>query len=134
MKASIELQRFCGREFAIEQVSIIQEVVKTCGGISRNELANTVCELLDWRRPGGGLKTRECRDLLEQLEGKGILELPGKRKDGYTGPRRSIAEVQPEKPYSALTGSVEDFSPLDVELVQTREQRELFKELLAGYH
>lgn len=134
MHGSISQQRFCGREFSAEEVSLIQEVVGTCGGISRNELANTVCELLDWKRPSGGLKTRECVDLLAQLEGKGILELPDKRQDGYSGPRKSIAKVQPDVPYTALTGSVEDFTPLDVERVQTREQRELFKDLLSRYH
>ncbi|MFH0729983.1 MAG: hypothetical protein V2B19_27030 [Pseudomonadota bacterium] len=44
---------------------MFQAVVDTCSGISRNELANTVCELLDWQRPKGGLKTRERQDLLE---------------------------------------------------------------------
>jgi hypothetical protein len=134
MQTSIAQQRFCGREFSAEEVSLIQEVVATCGGISRNELANTVCELLDWKRPGGGLKTRECQDLLEHLEGQGILALPEKRKDGYTGPRKSIAKVRPAQPYSAFTGSVEDFAPLDVQWVRTREQRELFKDLLSRYH
>ncbi|WP_218188145.1 hypothetical protein [Desulfosarcina cetonica] len=56
MHGSIEQQRFCGREFSAEEVSLIQEVVDTCGGVSRNELAKTVCELLDWKRPNGGLK------------------------------------------------------------------------------
>jgi hypothetical protein len=134
MQMSIAPQRFYGREFTAAEVSLIQEVVDTCGGISRNELANTVCELLDWKRPGGGLKTRECQDVLEQLEGKGILKLPEKRKEGYTGPRKSIAKVHPNHPYSALTGSVEDFAPLEVQRVRTREQRELFKDLLTRYH
>jgi hypothetical protein len=71
----ITAQRFCGREFSIEEVSLIQEVVDSCGGISRNELAFTVCELLEWMRPNGKLKTRECLGLLAQLEGKGILNL-----------------------------------------------------------
>ena len=47
-------QRFSGREFTAEEVSLIQEVVETCAGISRAELAQTICELLDWRRAGGG--------------------------------------------------------------------------------
>lgn len=134
MHGAIAQQRFCGREFSAEEILLIQEVVDSCGGVSRNELANTVCELLDWKRPNGGLKTRECLDLLGQLEGKGILELPDKRQDGYTGPRKSVAKVQPDAPYSALTGSVGDFAPLDVRRVRTREQRELFKDLLARYH
>lgn len=134
MQTTIKHQIFCGREFTAEEVSLIQEVVDTCGGISRRELAHTVCELLEWKRPGGGLKDRECKDLLELLECKGILKLPEKRKHGYNGPQKSIADVPSEEPYSTFTGSVEDFAPLEVERVQTRELRDLFKDLLTRYH
>jgi len=113
---------------------MIQEVVDTCGGISRNELAQTVCELLEWKRPNGRLKSRECLELLTQLEGKGILELPDKRQDGNIAPRKHMEAEKPDAPYSTLTGSVEEFTPLDVQRVETREQRELFKELLSRYH
>ena len=41
------------------------------------EIARTVCELLEWTRPGGGLKNHECRQLLEQLQAEGVLHLPG---------------------------------------------------------
>ena len=67
MHTAKDQHSFCGREFTAEEVSLIQEVVQACTGISRTELAHTVCELLDWKRPGGGLKARECRDLLERL-------------------------------------------------------------------
>lgn len=127
-------QRFCGREFTAKEVSLIQEVVDTCGGISRSELALTVCELLDWKRPSGGLKSRECKDLLELLEDKGVLTLPEKRRSGYNGPQKSIAASPAEAPYSTLTGSVKDVAPLLVDRVETREQRDLFKTLLAQYH
>ena len=35
-------QRFCGREFTAKEVSLIREVVDTCSGLSRFELANTL--------------------------------------------------------------------------------------------
>jgi len=134
MHGSITQQRFCGRQFSTQEVSLIQEVVDTCGGISRNELANTVCELLEWKRANGRLKNRECLELLAQLEGKGILELPDKKQDGNSAARKRMATVQPDAPYSSLTGSVEEFAPLVVERVERQEQRELFKDLLARYH
>ncbi|MCP4666971.1 MAG: DUF4338 domain-containing protein [Deltaproteobacteria bacterium] len=127
-------QRFCGREFTADEVLMIQEVVDTCGGISRRELAHTVCELLEWKRPGGGLKARECQDLLELLESKGILKLPGKRRKGSNVPQKIIAGTPCEGPYSTLTGSVEAFTPLEVQRVQNREQRDLFKDLVSKYH
>ncbi len=130
----IKQQRFSGKSFTVKEVSLVQEIVATCNGISRKELAHTVCELLDWKRPGGGLKARECKDFLELLESKGVLTLPRKKNNGYAGIHKSIAEKPPEESYSTLTGSVENFTPLEVERVRTREQRELFKALLTQYH
>ncbi len=127
-------QKFCGRIFKANEVSLIQEVVNTCSGISRRELAHTVCELLEWKRPGGGLKARECRDLLEILEDKGILKLPKKKRSGWNGSQKSVPDAQCEEPYSTLTGSVENFLPLDVQRVQTREHRDLFRDLMGRYH
>jgi len=134
MQTATDQQRFCGREFTTEEVSLIQEVVETCAGISRLELAHTVCELLEWKRPGGGLKARECRDLLERLESQGVLTLPGKKSCGSSNARKLIAPAEEGQVHSQLTGSVEEFAPLDVELVESRQQRQLFRELLSRYH
>jgi hypothetical protein len=134
MQTEKEQQRFCGREFTTEEVSLIQEVVKTCAGISRLELAHTVCELLEWKRPGGGLKARECRDFLERLDSQGVLRLPDKKSCGSSKPRKLIAPTEQGRDHSELSGSVEEFAPLDVELVESRQQRQLFRELLSRYH
>ena len=53
------------------------------------EIARTVCELLEWTRPSGGLKNHECRQLLERLQAEGFLQLPELRKLGGRGPRRA---------------------------------------------
>ncbi len=127
-------KQFCGRRFIEEELDLIREVVSDCGGISRRELACTICELLDWKRPGGGLKARECRDLLERLESQGVLKLPEKKSLGTIQPGRCIATVTNWQPYSALTGSVEEFTPVDVELAENRTQRELFRDLVSRYH
>jgi hypothetical protein len=127
-------QSFCGREFTAEEVSLIKEVVDSCTGISRTELAHTVCELLDWKRAGGGLKGKECRDLLELLEKQGILTLPAKQSPGMIKSQKSIAPAGDGEVHSTLTGSVEEFAPLDVQLVENRQQRQLFKDLVSRYH
>jgi hypothetical protein len=134
MQTATEQQSFCGREFTTEEVSLIQEVVESCTGISRLEMAHTVCELLEWKRPGGGLKARECRDLLERLERQGVLTLPDKKSCGSSNPRKRIAPAKAGQVHSQLTGSVEQFAPLDVELVENRQQRQLFQDLLSRYH
>ena len=135
MYTAIEQQRFCGRDFKSEEFLLIREIVDTCGGISRNELALTVCELLDWKSLGGKFKVRECQDLLELLDNKKVLKLPAKRKTGVKkNSKKRITVTQCKQPYSKLTGSVEEFAPLEVELIKTLEQRQLFKDLISRYH
>ncbi len=134
MNAVIEQQRFCDREFTAQEILIIQEVVQTCKRLSRFELAHTVCELLDWNRPNGGLKARECRDLLERLEGQGVLRLPEKKSSGSKTSKKLKYPETAGQSFNALTGSVEAFLPLRVELVQSLEKRRLFRELVGRYH
>ena len=130
MQTATEQQSFCGREFTTEDMSLIQEVVETCAGLSRLELAHTVCELLEWKRPGGGLKARECRDFLERLESQGVLTLPDKKSCGSSNPRKLLLPAERGQVHSQLTGSVEHFAPLQVELVENRPQRQLLLKCL----
>ena len=134
MHTQRESLSFCGRQFAGEELSLIQEVVQTCSGISRTELAHTVCELLQWKRANGGLKARECRDLLERLENKGLLMLPEKKSRGLKKGQRRITTTGKEPPGIKLTGSVESFAPVEVQRVQSPQQRFLFRELVSRYH
>lgn len=134
MHTAKDQQSFYGRKFTEEEVSLIKEIVGTCTGISRTELAYTVCELLGWKRAGGGLKGPECRDLLELLEKQGILTLPAKQSAGMIKSQKSITPAGEGEVHSTFTGRVEEFAPLDVQLVENRQQRQLFKDLVSRYH
>lgn len=125
---------FCGRRFAAEEVALIRDVVARFGALSRTELANTVCELLEWKRPNGRLKSWECVDLLEALEGQGLLRLPAKRARRPRGSRTRIPVSERGEPGVVVSGSVEEFSPVRLETVRRPEQRELFRELIGRYH
>jgi hypothetical protein len=130
----IKQQIFCGRKFTSKEISLIQEIVGTCGGLSRRELAHTVCELLEWKRPNNRLKFRECGDFLELLESRGVLNLPEKKRKGQNNSQKIIPESPCRQPFSTLNGSVEEFAPLEVQRVQNRAQRDQFKELIGHYH
>jgi hypothetical protein len=134
MHIAKDRQSYFGRDFTAKEVSLIREVVETCTGISRTELAHTVCELLGWKRAGGGLKSRECLEMLERLERQGIFTLPSKKSPGMRKSQKSIAPAGDGRVHSTLTGSVEEFAPLDVQLVESRQQRQLFKDLVSQYH
>jgi len=87
-----------------------------------------------WKRAGGGLKARECLDLLERLEGQGFLKLPVKKQSVSRSPRKNIVLAENGQPSAIVVGSIEEFAPIEVELVQSREQRLLFRELVSRHH
>lgn len=130
-----EICRIAGREFGPRELALIREVVESCGGLSRAELANTVCELLDWRRPNGSLKGVECIELLERLASCGDLVLPEKRKRRPKGSRTRVPVTQAgEPPGQVVEGTVGEFRPIVVEPIEGQEQRLLFRELVGRYH
>jgi len=127
-------ERFSGRGFRPKELALIRDIVQDCSGLSRMELAHTVCELLRWRRPNGSLKARECREFLERLEGRGVLELPAKRPGRALGSVTRVPQTAAGEPGRKLVGTVRDIEPLSVERVSEREARLLFRELIGRYH
>lgn len=126
--------RFCGKVFTAEDVALIREVVETCSGVSRKELAHTISELLGWTRPGGSLKGRECWEFLERLEAAGLLALPVKQTRRPVGSVTSVPHTARGEPGAALTGRVEAYAPVVLQMVQRPDERRLFRELVGRYH
>ena len=60
----------------------MRQIAREFSGLGVTEMARTICELLEWTRPSGGLKNHECRQLLERLQATGFLQLPELRKRG----------------------------------------------------
>jgi hypothetical protein len=81
---------FCGRTFAARELELMRQIAEEFSALGVTEIARTVCELLEWKRPTGGLKNHECRRLLERLQAEGFLKLPALRKLGGRGDRKSV--------------------------------------------
>ena len=80
---------FCGRTFRAGELELMRQTAREFSALGVTEIARTVCELLEWKRPNGGLKNHECRQLLERLQAEGFLKLPALRNLGGRGPRRA---------------------------------------------
>src|SRR5438093_1458259 len=119
--------RFSGRQFTSKELALIHEVVDSCSGLSRKELAQTLCELLGWKRPSGGLKGRECREFLERLESAGALALPAKQRGRPVGSRTRVPVTARGERGTELVGEVSEFAPIEIEAVETSDQRLLFR-------
>jgi hypothetical protein len=125
---------FKGRGFEASEIELIEDVVGSYPKLSRQELANTVCELLEWRRPGGGLKTWEAKDLLLSLEEAGRLQLPALRSGRPRGSRTAVPCTARGEPGELLAGCLADVRPVQLRRVSTADGRLLWRELIGRHH
>jgi len=123
-----------GRMFVASEIALIREVVDTCRGLSRKELANTISELVGWTRANGSLKEAECLLLLTRLEAQGLLRLPAKQQTRPVGSVTSIPHTDAGEAGEPLRGRVETFAPVCVERVADSGARQRFRELVGRYH
>jgi len=124
---------FCGRTFRLGELELMRQTAREFSALGVTEIARTVCELLEWKRPSGGLKNHECRQLLERLQAEGFLKLPGLRNLGGRGPRRAdISESYCEPVLVECAAS--ECEPLELVLVESQAESRRWREQVERYH
>lgn len=127
------LLSFCGQPLSVEELIFIQGIIEDFSGLGRTEIANTVCELMQWVRPTGRLKTVECRAFLESLQAKGLTRLPPARP--HRCGKRSAPPCTPIGAFGApLEGSIKEFQPIELEPVDSPDAQALWREWMQRYH
>src|SRR6516225_5779384 len=106
---------FCGRTFRVQEVELMREIAQDYAGLGVTEIARTVCELLDWKRPNGGLKNHECRQL------------------GGRGPRR-VDVLQRRGEPEPVECAAKECEPLELALVEGAAESRQWREHLERYH
>jgi hypothetical protein len=126
-------RNFIGRTFTPSDLQLIRDVARDFPALSMTELASTLCELLDWRRPNGKLKYKECRSMLERLQSEGAITLPEVRKTAPSRPRRIRVggESNPQQP---MTGTAGEYLPLLLRRVENAELSSLWNQFVDRYH
>jgi hypothetical protein len=124
------LPTFCGQPLSPTQVELIRHCVARYPGLSREELAATVCEWLDWRRANGGLKTRECRELLLQLQ----EPLPALRAGRPRGRATTIPDTPQGDPQTPIHCALGRVQPVRLKRVAQPDEQRWWRELVGRYH
>lgn len=122
-----------GREITAQDIEYLKEVVSLCSGLSRGELAHTICEHWGWVTASGGPKLQACLKLLAKLEKEGELRLPAKRPGGTQKHRRPDWTERTE-PRSAITEPLAEVRPVTLEMVTDRKAKGLWNEYVDRYH
>ena len=127
--ASLKSTTFCGRRLTRRQIADVQETV----ALSRNELAKTVCEHLNWTTPKGGYRVAACMRMLESLEEYGVLTLPAKRNT-TPGPRTPITCTGRSDPRPEINCALAELEPLSLQ--SATEERDIadWNELVDRHH
>ncbi len=126
--------KFCGKAISQEQLSEIVEIISIFNNLSREELANTICELFSWKRPSGKLKTVECRKFLEHLDYNDILKLPSIKISSQSSTKNKTKKnTLTTKPH-IISKSLDEVSPIVLEKLNTKDQRDLWYDYIDRYH
>jgi Domain of unknown function (DUF4338) len=123
------------RRIGPEEVEQIRQLIAEEGCRGRSHISNRLCEIWDWRQANGRHRQIACRDLLRQLQSKGLIELPpvlkAARRIGYVN-QVSNLEGSDRVPLQADLRSVRD--EIRVELAQEVEKTRRFNRLIGGGH
>jgi hypothetical protein len=123
---------YCGRRFSSEDLELMRQAAHDYAALGITEIARTVCEWLEWKRPNGRLKNHECRLLLERLRDQGCLTLPPLRQSGKRGPRVPALGATSD-PQPSIESSIAELEPMTLRLVADAEGS-LFRQFIQRYH
>ena len=115
-----------------EILQTITQVIEENPDWGRTRLSTHLCEIWDWRVPGGSYKDISCRDFLRALDKEGRIQLPEPKKATQWKPRRDIAHI--EHNVTEIDCGLERLRPLEVTLVKNGDELAEFKSLLSQYH
>ena len=118
------------RPFTRADLELIAQTAGDLPGLSRKELAGTLCEFLPWLAPNGRPRLDACVALLAELErSQGLVLPPVEKRAGYRD--RTDWGAPPPSPAAETTLSAT--RPVTVDLVEA-SARDLWSAMMATYH
>ena len=122
-----------GRRFSKKELILVQDTVTMFPHLSRNELALTICEHLSWVTPNKSAKVQSCLKALENLEDKELIQLPKKRIQ-KTWEHKTVQYSDRTEPGTEIRCSLDQISPLELQIVKGDEKVSLWNEYVGRYH
>jgi len=93
-------------------LSQIRQTIEENPDWGRMRISIHLCELWDWRVPGGQVKDISCRDMLRLLDKAGKIKLPEPQNTLGNHPRRKPGHLlHKEEPIACGLGEIRPLSP-----------------------
>jgi hypothetical protein len=124
------------RQITAQELEAARQTVRLCSGLSRTELARTICEHWGWMTASGSHKVTACLKVLEALEDQGRLRLPGKRPMRRWNTDQACGAVRTERtnPGAPLVGELSEVGSVGLEVIQSRDRGQRWNEYVERYH
>jgi hypothetical protein len=123
--------RIGNRNFLEHEIQLIQEMTTTYKGLSRKELAYTICENLNWKNEAGNLKVDSCLVLLKKLQTAEKINLNPLQKRVHI--KKEDKELFDLTNTININGRVDYFNPY-IKLVKEKEEYKKWNDLIQRYH
>jgi hypothetical protein len=124
----------CGREFSAQEIQQVRDTVAWLPGLARRELAETICEHLNWHTASGTPKTQACQNLLKRLESAEQIKLPPLRRQHSTGKGTTISLSVRTEGTLPIAGRLHDFEPVRLDPVTETSEVKLWNEYVERFH
>ena len=123
------------REIFPEDIDHIRIILQRFPGLSRKEVAHTLCETLNWLTPAGRPKIGACFKLLHRLEQEAVIRLPAKCEQySHPGPRQQPQPTPPTDRPSPLAMSLAELGPVALIPLTDKKQQALCHGYIQRYH
>jgi hypothetical protein len=126
---------FRNRNFSPTDIALVRQVIAEHPEEGRCALSRRLCLAWNWTQPNGQPKDMICRGLLLDLEGKGAIHLPPRKKIPLKNP--FLHPSPPERievDQTPIEVPLRELFPITIRQVRRSPLEKLFNSLVAQHH
>jgi len=122
-----------GRYFSKKELLYVRQTAKSFPNLSRTELAETLCEHLNWTTARGRNKVNACLLALEKLEHLGMVSSPAKRQQKKRQSKEVVWSADTE-PQALIECTLDTLGDIHLEMVTEKTPAALWNEYVDRHH
>jgi len=126
--------RYRGKNYTLREIDEIREILIAHRDRSRSFISREICRQWGWKQPNGVLKDMICRSLLLQLEARGFIELPPRKKNPPNPLLRHPTPETVELDQTPVECKLSDLRPIELLQVRRTAFQKLYNSLIDQYH
>ncbi len=116
-----------------DRIEQIRELIRNNPDMNRSKLSRHLCELWNWRGPNLQIKDMSCRDMLRDLDKKGLIVLPAPRNvPRVCGKHIPIEHLSHDM--SPVMCDLKELLPLKVAVISSGKTLAIFKSYIDQFH